>query len=251
MYVCSSLLILIMSSCNKESASVDPVKPSPYYVRMTDAPASYNAIYIDIQAIEIKGSNGTVTLNTNAGVYNLLNFSNGVDTLLAMGNLYVNRVEQIRLILGNNNSIVTSDGVSHPLSTPSAQQSGLKLQVHQNLQPGVAYIVLLDFDASQSIVEEGNGGYSLKPVIRTIETAISGSIGGHISVPGVIAVASASNGTSTYSSVTNTNGDFLIGGLPPDTYTVTVSPPAPYNTTTINNVVVTAGVSANVGVVPI
>jgi hypothetical protein len=34
-----------------------------------------------------------------------------------------------------------------------------------------------DFD-NKSIVKLGNGGYKLKPVIRTVETAISGAIKG-------------------------------------------------------------------------
>jgi hypothetical protein len=34
------------------------------------------------------------------------------------------------------------------------------------------YHVLLDFDANKSIVKLGNGGYKLKPVIRTVETAM-------------------------------------------------------------------------------
>jgi hypothetical protein len=54
---------------------------------------------------------------------------------------------------------------------PSAEQSGLKLQVNQTLQEGIMYHVLLDFDANKSIVKLGNGGYKLKPVIRTVETA--------------------------------------------------------------------------------
>jgi hypothetical protein len=37
-----------------------------------------------------------------------------------------------------------------------------------------------DFDANKSIVKLGNGGYKLKPVIRTVETAISGAIKGTI-----------------------------------------------------------------------
>ena len=37
---------------------------------------------------------------------------------------------------------------------------------------------LFDFDANASIIVKGNGSYSLKSVIRTIEVATSGSIKG-------------------------------------------------------------------------
>jgi hypothetical protein len=45
-----------------------------------------------------------------------------------------------------------------------------------NIARGIMYHVLLDFDANKSIVKLGNGGYKLKPVIRTVESAISGAI---------------------------------------------------------------------------
>jgi hypothetical protein len=70
---------------------------------------------------------------------------------------------------------VVLDGTTYPLSTPSAEQSGLKLQ-EPNITGGIMYHVLLDFDANKSIVKLGNGGYKLKPVIRTVGPAISGTI---------------------------------------------------------------------------
>jgi hypothetical protein len=244
----SLVLFSIISGCKKEkSPEPTPAKPTPYYIRMTDAPAAYSAVNIDLQGVEITGNGGVTQLNVNPGIYNLLNFSNGVDTLIATGSLTVNKVRQIRLILGPNNSIVTASGATYPLSTPSAQQSGLKLQVHQELQPGVAYYVLLDFDANKSIVTEGNGGYSLKPVIRTIEQAISGSIKGKVSQPGVLTVITATSGSNSYSTVVNANGEFILSGLPPGTYTVVISPAVPYNPVTINNVVVTLGSTTDVG----
>lgn len=230
-----------------------PANPSatPYYVRLTDAPGPYQAVYVDIRAVEVTGSGKTVSLNANAGIYNLLNFSNGTDTLIATGSLNMANVEQIRLILGENNSIVTSDGVSHPLSTPSAQQSGLKLQVHQTLQAGVAYQVLLDFDAAKSIVVKGNGDYSLKPVIRTVEVAISGSIKGRISQAGVYAMVTASSGSESYSGYVNANGDFIISGLPPGTYSLKIDPAAPFNPVTLSTVTVVTGATTNVGLIVI
>lgn len=241
-------IALFVNSCKKDDSVQPTYEPSPYYLRMTDAPAAYSAVNIDLKGVEITGNRGTVMLNVNAGIYNLLNFSNGLDTLIASGSLAMNRVEQIRLILGTNNTVV-SGGVVYPLSTPSAQQSGLKLQVHQNLQPGVAYNVLLDFDANQSIVLEGNGSYSLKPVIRTVEVALSGSVNGHVNPPGVLASVVATSGSNSYSSMVNANGDFMIPGLPAGIYTITVNPAAPYNPVVVTSVVVVTGSSTNIGTI--
>lgn len=248
-----TVLTLFISSCKKETPTV--VQPAssgktPYYLRMTDAPGPYTAVNVDIREVVITGNGGSdITLNTNAGIYNLLNFSNGVDTLIAWGNINLSKVEQIRLILGPNNSVVVN-GNTYALDVPSGEQSGLKLQVHHTLQAGVAYNVLLDFDARHSIVETGNGSYKLKPVIRTIETALSGSIKGHIN-PSVLAWVTVTSGGMSYTTVTDAHGNFIISGLPAGTYSLEVDPVAPYNTVTLNNVQVAVGQSTDVGLLVI
>ncbi len=239
------LLSLLLPACKKNKD-----KEKAYLsVHMTDAPAVYNAVYIDLQGVEIIGSGGTaVMLNTTAGIYNLLDFANGIDTLIATGFLDAGMVSQIRLILGPNNSIVV-DNITYPLATPSAEQSGLKLLINKTLQPGVSYSILLDFDAHQSVVQSGNGEYLLKPVIRTIDTAISGSIIGSIVPVGTLATVTATSNGISYSTVVNAAGAFLIGGLPPGTYSVTVTSLFPFMPVTINGVAVTVGASSNIGII--
>jgi len=235
------------ASCSKDGNDDSTPGTSSLSVRMTDAPVNYDAVFIDLQNVEITGSAGNATmLNVNPGIYNLLDFANGMDTLIASGNLQAGKIEQVRLILGSNNSVVV-DSVSYPLSTPSAQQSGLKLQVHETFIAGVAYQLLLDFDAAQSIVVEGNGIYQLKPVIRVIESAISGSIKGRILPVGVQSTVTADNGMAAYSTVTDLNGNFLLRGIPAGSYTVTILPPNPFLPVTLNNVSVTTGAINDVG----
>ncbi len=243
MYViCIGLLGLLLPSCKKGK---DPAHLS---VRMTDAPGNFNAVLVDIQGVEVTGSGGSaVMLNTTAGIYNLLDFSNGLDTLIATGDLSAGTVSQIRLILGPNNSVMV-DSVLYPLSTPSAEQSGLKLQIHEEFQPGVSYSILLDFDANQSIVLQGNGTYQLKPVIRTIDAAITGALRGSITPIGIIATVTATHNSVLYSSITNLNGEFLIAGLPAGTYDITITPALPQLPVTITGAVVTTGTTMNVGV---
>lgn len=73
------ILVFLLNSCNNNQKS-----SCPYSVRMTDAPGSYDAVFVDIQGVEVTGSGGeTLSLNVNKGIYNLLDFSNGVNTLIA------------------------------------------------------------------------------------------------------------------------------------------------------------------------
>ena len=239
-----SLMVLLIPACKKDNADKAHLS-----VRMTDAPANYDAVMVDVQGVEIKGEGGNlVMLNTTAGIYNLLDFTNGLDTLIASGDLDAGTISQIRLILGSENSVVV-DGVVYHLSTPSAEQSGLKLQIHQTFVAGVSYHILLDFDANQSIVKQGNGEYKLKPVIRTINAAISGSIKGSIAPISLGTTVTATSNGVVYSTVANSNGYFMIAGLPAGTYTITVTPALPLLPLTITGKTVVIGASTDLGII--
>src|SRR4051812_37423318 len=95
--LCSGLVLL--NSCDKKSGE------SMYKVRMTDAPAPYSQVNIDLRSVQVIGSKGTASLTTNAGIYNILQLNNGLDTLIAYGALNVGTVQQVRLILGDNNTV--------------------------------------------------------------------------------------------------------------------------------------------------
>ena len=250
-YLLISLLAgsLFFAACKDEAENTPMASLS---VHMTDLPGNYDEVNIDVQGVEITGSGGSVTLkNVNPGIYNLLDYANGVDTLIATGDVAAGNVSQIRLILGKNNSVMI-DSIVYPMDIPSSAQSGLKLQIHNTFAAGAEYALLLDFDASQSVVEHGNNTYSLKPVIRVVETAISGSIAGNVTpvAAGYATIAThVSDTTKVYSSVTDATGYFLIKGVPAGSYNLVVMPPAPLVADTVFNVTVVNGNTSNVGLV--
>lgn len=241
----------LLTSCSNDSTTGTQEGKSTLQFNLTDAPAAYDAVYIDIQEVRVHVSNdgdttspnGWITLtNMNPGIYNLLDFQNGTDTLLATDEVPSGRISQVRLILGSNNSVVI-DGVSNPLSTPSAQQSGLKLNVQQTLEPGVLYSFTLDFDATRSIVEKGNGTYSLKPVIRVFTAATSGAIKGYVMPTNSTSSVWAYNSVDTATAIADSvSGYFFIGGLPAGTYDVHFNAQAPFSDTTLTAISVSNGV---------
>ena len=150
-------------------------------------------------------------------------FVNDKDTILGKTDLDSGRIEQIRLILGPNNYVKTG-GQTYPLETPSAQQSGLKLNIHQDVNAGVLYKLLLDFDAARSIVKTGNGKYILKPVIRTTLQAQGGSIKGYV-LPNTFATnVFAIQGTDTVAGTSTSSGAYFIKGLNAGTYSLSFVP---------------------------
>jgi hypothetical protein len=163
-----SLLLLcatvFFTACQKDNEN----GTSTLNVRLTDSPADYNEVNVDVKEIRVKFSSDTSdsnwqTLDTHAGIYNLLNFRDGKDTLIASGTVPSKSIQQIRLILGEKNSVKVN-GIVFPLSIPSGAESGLKLMVNKKLNQPVETITM-DFDAALSIHEESQG-YKLRPVIK-------------------------------------------------------------------------------------
>ncbi len=156
--------LLLLWACTKDdNASGTTV----LNIHMTDGPGDYQEVNVDIQEVRVKmadDSSQWLTLTTNAGIYNLLDFQNGVDTLIASGQVPADVLKELRLVLGPNNTVM-KDSVVYDLETPSAQQSGLKIKIDKSL--GIILDSLtIDFDAEKSIVETGNGKFMLKPVIK-------------------------------------------------------------------------------------
>lgn len=238
--------VLFFFSCSKKD---EQLAKAHLTMSLTDDPASYDAVFIDVQGVELTGDNGNAfDINVNPGIYNLLALSNGIDTIIATGDIDAGTIQQIRLILGDNNSVVV-DGVSYPLATPSAQESGLKLQVHETFEAGVSYAMLLDFDAGKSIVQEGNGDYKLKPVINVIDFAVSGSIKGIVLPVEANVYLQAISGNDTISTYANDNGAFLIQGVPAGTYSVHIIPVLPFLEISIDNVNVSVGNVTDIGTI--
>ena len=244
-------------SCSKNNSSSDSASNSSMSVYLVDGPAAYDKVYIDIQSVQVKSSTDASesewqTVNiVRPGIYNLLNFKNGLDTLLGTLSLPAGRINQLRLILGSNNSVVLN-GTSYPLATPSAQQSGLKLQIKADLVAGIEYRIWIDFDAARSIVQTGNGSFILKPVIRTFTQAESGAIKGFtlpIAAKGwVFAIANATDTVSSTPADLLT-GAYLLRGLPAATYKVSFRATAGiFRDTTLTNVTVTTGVVTDLGI---
>jgi len=256
LFGCFALTALVFAqSCDdSENDGGSTAGTSRVKINMTDAPGDYDEVNIEVIGVKYKtttetGEDGWVDLDgVEPGVYNLLDLTGGVTVMLADDQIPSGNLGQIRLILGDDNTVV-KDGVTYDLNTPSAQQSGLKLKIDQELEPNVTYNFLVDFDVHNSIVEAGNSGnYNLHPVLRVTAEAASGSIEGMVTnlVP---ITASVQVGDTVVTADTDATGHFVLHGIPAGTYTVTLNadPTLALPPVTIENVVVVNGDTTNVG----
>jgi hypothetical protein len=221
----AGLAMILFTSCNKDEATTS------FVVRLTDSPGDYEAVNIDIQSVQIHvnegdQSDGWITLDSNPGIYDLLTLTNGVETVIASDEYPTGKVSQVRLVLGDNNS-VTVDGETFALTVPSGSESGLKVLINADLIEGITYSVLLDFDAAKSVVSAGSlDKYLLKPVIKAITEAQDGAVIGTV-IPaelGVAVYALQGEDTLGTSYAVEGNTDFFLGGLLDGSYTISFDP---------------------------
>ncbi len=249
----SSMFLMALgwfTSCDRKNNTDNP-QTAQVSMRLTDDPGNYDAVYIDIRQIGFKmaGQSEILLTPNRPGVYNILSFRNGLDTLLVNATVPVGTVEQIRLILGNDNSIVVS-GTNYPLSTPSAQESGLKLNFHTTVAANASYTIWIDFDAGKSILQTGGGNYKLKPVIRAYSALTNGKIEGYVLPTFTLSTVYAIRGSDTTTAIpTSVDGHFVMSGLPEGTYQLVVSPALTTYLAYSTTVNVSFGTITNVGTI--
>jgi len=150
---------LVFVACKKDSNT------STVQVKMTDAPADYEEVNVDLKDVKVNfngDSAGWVSLQAKPGIYNLLGLQNGLDTLIGQGSFPTNTLNEVRLILGDSNTVKVN-GQIYPLTIPSGAESGLKIKVNKKLSATLETIVI-DFNAGLSVKQEADG-YKLRPVI--------------------------------------------------------------------------------------
>jgi hypothetical protein len=251
----SLLSACLFFSCTKNNDNTTSTPgQTQFSVYLTDDPALYDEVNIDIDSVEIHYSDDASddiwhTIHMiSPGVHNLLRLTNGKDTLLASEKIASKNITQVRFILGDNNTVV-KDGISYTLKTPSAQESGLKFNVDATLTAGIEYKIWTDFDADRSIVVTGNNQYLLKPVIRVYTEAISGSISGIILPLSSSSFVYVLNGSDTIASAIpdSLTGMFKVNGLAAGNYNISINGNNNFNDTLYNNVSVSVGNVTDIG----
>ncbi|HYP85510.1 DUF4382 domain-containing protein [Variovorax sp.] len=229
-------------------------------VSLTDAPAcGYDAVNVTIEKIRVHASSGAepdasgwfdLPLAQPQRV-DLLKLTNGVLFPLAETQLPAGHYQQMRLVLAANNatsplanSVVPSGSTEVPLDTPSAQQSGLKLNMDVDVPADKVVDVVIDFDACKSVVKRGNSGrYNLKPVISVIPVIndggmrVEGWLDPALAGPATL-VALQQQGVTVKATYPTADGRFALFPVPAGTYDLVVTAPG-RATTVVTGVPVT------------
>ena len=249
--------IAFFTSCSDENVGQE-LERANISVKLFDAPGDYEKVYVEIVDVLLlviddkTAPNCWLSLNAKAGVYELLDLTGGVEALLVDNlNIPTGLIYEIRLVLGDNNSLVTN-GKTLPLFTPSIHQKGLEIRVDQLLRSNLDYTFLIDFDVEQSILETSTPDYFiLRPELRSNLEVLSGSIKGKIANSQVQTQISIINESEQISTFTDKDGNFVLKGIPTGKYNVQITPDAKsgYSEMEINNINVSVGKITETGII--
>lgn len=187
-WIALSLFILMFAACGSGESSSSTGTLS---LSLTDATTyEYKAVYVTIKEVQVhkdgdEDSNWEVVVSPNK-TYNLLELVNGIREELGITELETCHYTQMRLIIGNEhdnainilseshkyaNYIVDHDNYYHELKIPSGFQSGVKIVHGFDINQNQTTELILDFDASRSIVKAGKSKqWLLKPTIKVLNT---------------------------------------------------------------------------------
>jgi hypothetical protein len=278
----TSILILLMTAfffaCKKDGSYNGNNVPGHTSIKLflTDDPSLvFDNLFLDIQKVEVKvedsaeveneqgheaendasdshgnSSGGWMSLGINPGVYDILQFRNGLDTLFASGSFQSNlSFKKLRITLGTNNSVVFN-GQTFALPVKNDDRFiVIKTEDFNISVSSTDFNLWMDLDAGRSVRKHGND-FEFKPEIRLFTKEKAGSIEGRVSPAAASAVVMAINGTDTLSAKPEAEGEFKFIGLKAGTYSLLVHPTANnYVDAVISNVVVSEKEDTNVGVI--
>jgi hypothetical protein len=216
---------------------------------ITDAPScGYDHVYLTVDRVRVHKSSTAVDGDTGwsevvltpARRIDLLTLTNGVLNDLGQTPLPAGKYTQMRLVLAPNsgsnpppNAVTPTGGAEVALTTPSAQQSGIKLNVNMDVAAGTLADFVIDFDACKSIVKRGNSGqYNLKPVMAVIPVVSNAGmrVVGYVDPSIAVATTNVSvqiNGVPVKATMPNTGltdiGKFELYPVPVGTYDLVVT----------------------------
>jgi len=210
-------------------------------LKLTDATTNdYKAVYVTIKEVQVciddendGDNNSWYTVAQPESTYNLLDLVNGVQEQLGVTNLDAGHYTQMRLIIGTTadgglnildekhsyaNYIIDAENNDPELKIPSGIQTGIKLVSGFNIYENQTTELILDFDASRSVVKAGNSGkWLLKPTIKVIGTTVA-KISGTVTDGDGLGLAEAVVSAQVYdddiivqaSTITDENGDYVL-----------------------------------------
>jgi len=155
--------LVFIASCSKDNLT--PI--TTLNVRLTNHLDSTKDVSLDIRDIKVSIDDDTawLSLKPNAGVYNLTDYKNGIDTSIASGKVQATHiVNQLRLAFGSNNTIKVNKQVLPLIINTNSINEQMLIEVGAKMNREEE-TVTLDVSSASTIKETVDGNFVLTPVI--------------------------------------------------------------------------------------
>lgn len=233
-------------------------------VQLTDAPFPFSEVSrVDVfvvrvdaktattdsaEAANAANTSGWITLAEPNASINLLDLQGGRVSTLGTASLPNGTYQGFRVVIDPAQSSITlKDGTKPAIMWPSANRSGIKVNLTTPLVVSSdSSVFIIDFDIGRSFVLRGNdirnNGLLFKPVVHAVAQDITGSFSGTVKADSAngppvagVTIELLKAGTVLTDTVsanvvrttsTNASGQFTFGYVLPGTYVVRATPPA-------------------------
>ncbi len=265
-------------ACSKSNSADAPAGTQNVSLLLTDGPGFYNNVYLDIQSVSVLVDTSTNTrkhdgcnwdiiggggpkpdssliwesLGVTAGVYDILQLRNGVDTVLAASNIRAGSIRLIKITLGTGNYVV-KDSVKYSLKLPTGAPNYILVKLRGDEFEHFTtngYRLWLDFDVQRSIIQYGTTFY-LSPFINAFIVSKSGTVAGSVAPndawPEIVTVYNSTD--TAYAIANRLGGLFKIRGLKDGTYSANFHASNGYKDTTISKITISNANSVNLGTI--
>jgi hypothetical protein len=216
-WMVASLLVFMLTACHGSRSAPTGSGAGILSLTLTDAQTDeLEAVYITIDEVHVQIGGGVDDEDSNWQIvaspyttYNLLTLVNGELKTLGLAELKSGLYTCIKLMVGcqssdsnihpHANYIKDPAGRIHKLEVPPGLQNGVTLAHPFEIHEGRPTELILDFDASKSIVKTSNSGqYLLKPTFKVMDRKEHAVLRGRVTdgnkgLPGVRVSAQKSN----------------------------------------------------------
>jgi hypothetical protein len=166
--------VLMFAACQGSNSPTSPSGSSKLEIRMTDAPAdAVSELDVHITGLNVKPKDGPVMkIADDLGPIDLLSLQ-GTSKLLATADVPPGDYEFVQVDLAADGSSVVESATELKVSLALASDE-IKVLGGFTVAADQTTTVLLDFKASDSLRQEGNGTWLLTPVIVQASANVGG-----------------------------------------------------------------------------
>ncbi|MFC3880008.1 DUF4382 domain-containing protein [Algoriphagus namhaensis] len=227
--VIALISLFLLSSCEDPSSD----QKALLNVILVDSPAKWDSVFVSFLGVEVdvrvQGRESTLEtfyFEYKPGVkeIEISALVGGEALLMARGELPVGNIVGGRLLLGDTHYLWLNDR-RYPLPLADSRLKEIPLDFEEEVEFGLAYDMLVDFDLERSIkvLNEDPLTLNLDPKVTAISGIGSGEIEGRISPSALKPAIYVISGDDSLSTQTNTSSTFLFR-IPSGVYTIYVDP---------------------------